>query len=104
MAVANSRPCSAEADAYRLAGILAFAKLFLRTLKDEHVRVHRHADRYDEPGDARGRERNRDDLDDREHEGEVLSEGKRGDDSREAVPRDHEERDDGEADDAGREP
>src|SRR3989338_7972772 len=106
MHVANGGPCAAKADMHGLARILPSlarqaAQLFFGAFKDKHIRIHRQTDRNDKPCDAGGRERDRDDFDDREHKGKILGERDGGDEAGEPIPRDHEERNDDEANTAG---
>ena len=100
MSVANGRPRATKADMHRFARRLTGAQLLFGALKYKHVRVHRHADRDDEPRDTGGGERDGNNLDDGEHECEIFGERERTDETGEAVPRDHKERDDTEADGA----
>ena len=58
--VENREQHAIEPVAHRASGGPAGLQLFLDALEDQHVRIHAHADRQDEAGDARERERRAD--------------------------------------------
>ena len=85
----------------RLADTSAGAHLFLDAFEDDDVRVRGHAEREDQPRDARQGHRDRDQLDQRVEVERVDAQRERGDDAEHAVEDDQEQRDDHEARDAG---
>ena len=76
------------------------AHLLLDALEDDDVRVRRDAEREDQARDARQRQRDRDELDERVEVERVDAQRDRGDHAEHAVEDDQEERDDDEAGDA----
>ena len=77
------------------------ADLLLDAFEDDDVRVGRDADREDQARDARQRQRDRDELDQREEEDRVDGQRADRDEAQHAVEDEQEEGDDGEARDAG---
>ncbi len=79
---------------------MALPGLLLYSLEYDDVRVRRDADRQDQPGDSRQRQRDRDQLHDRQEEDRVDGETEDRDRAEEAVISEEEDRDEQEADQA----
>ena len=77
------------------------ADLLLDPLEDDDVRVRRDADREDQAGDPRQRQRDRDQLDQGEEEDRVDEQPEPGDQAEEAVVEEQEEEDDREPGEPG---
>src|SRR6267143_403844 len=71
------------------------AQFLLEALEDQHVGVDRHSDREDEPRQARQRQGDAEELEDRQRDRSVDEQGDTGDQAGEPVVEEHEEDDDG---------
>jgi len=78
----------------------AAEELLLHALEDEDVGVDGHAYRYDEAGDASGGQGDRDELEEGQHDGGVYGQGDGRHQAGQPVPKDEEETDQDEGDNA----
>ena len=99
--VDDRRDPLAVAGGDRRQGRVAASDLLLYSLEDDDVGVRSDADRQDQAGHSRQRQRDRDQLHQREEEDGVDEQAERRNDAEEAVVDDQEEDDQDQADEAG---
>src|SRR3989338_4526697 len=90
--VADGKPRAGKAVTHRLVGRLPSRKLFFDALSDEDIGIHRKTNGKNEPGDARGREHHRNELEEREHDDDIERERHHRYKARKPIPQNHKQR------------